>query len=81
MLDPKKLKLDYDPEVDAAYLTLRPGKVVESEEVRPGLVVDFGAGEQVIGIEILRFSRRFQSRPIRRQRATRAKSGRAGAGV
>ena len=36
----KQLKLEYDPEVDAAYLTLRNGKVVESEEVKPGLIVD-----------------------------------------
>jgi hypothetical protein len=37
----KRVKLDYDPEVDAAYLTLAAGKVVESEEVGPGLIVDF----------------------------------------
>lgn len=55
-----RVKLDYDPEVDAAYLTLAAGKVVESEEVGPGLIVDFGADQQVLGVEILRFSRRFR---------------------
>jgi uncharacterized protein YuzE len=70
----KQVKLEYDPEVDAAYLTLSAGKVVESEEVRPGLVVDFGANEQVLGVEILRFSRRFRpkSRPKRSENGKRA---------
>ena len=55
----RHLKLDYDAEVDAAYLTLARGKVVESEEVQPGLIVDLDKDAEVIGVEILRFSRRF----------------------
>jgi uncharacterized protein YuzE len=53
------IKFEYDRESDAAYLKLRAGKVLESEEVEPGVIVDFGADEQVIGVEILRFARRF----------------------
>ena len=55
----KHVKFDYDPAVDAAYLTLGKGKVLESEQVEPGLVVDFGQDDKVLGVEILRFSRRF----------------------
>jgi uncharacterized protein YuzE len=55
----KPVKFEYDQETDAAYLTIGRGKVVESEEVEPGLIVDVGADEQIIGIEILRFARRF----------------------
>ena len=70
----KQLKLEYDPEVDAAYLTLRNGRIVESEEVKPGLIVDLDKNEQVLGVEILRFSRRFVSkRKAKRQRSARAR--------
>jgi uncharacterized protein YuzE len=73
----KHVKLEYDAEADAAYLTLGAGKVIDSEEVRPGLILDFGANDQVLGVEILRFSRRFRSRkipprPTARGRTTRA---------
>lgn len=54
-----KLKFEYDREVDAAYLTLASGKVRDSEEVQPGVVVDFNSDGQVVGIEILRFAKRF----------------------
>ena len=54
-----KVRFEYDADVDAAYLRLRPGKVAESEEVEPGLVVDFNSTDEIIGVEILRFARRF----------------------
>ena len=56
----KSVKFEYDAEVDAAYLTLRAGKFLESEQVQPGLIVDLGADDQIVGIEILRFGRRFK---------------------
>lgn len=55
----KSVKFEYDREIDAAYLTIRRGKVVESEEVEPGLIVDLGADDEVVGVEILRFTSRF----------------------
>jgi uncharacterized protein YuzE len=33
-------------------------KVVESEEVKPGIVLDFNAKKQVVGIEVLNLKRR-----------------------
>ena len=47
------MRLRYDEKVDALYLRLDESKVVESEEVQPGIVVDFNAKEQVVGIEVL----------------------------
>jgi len=58
----KHIKLEYDSEVDAAYLTLARGRITESEEVQPGVILDFDARDQVLGVEILRFSRRFKPR-------------------
>jgi uncharacterized protein YuzE len=55
----KPVKFEYDQNTDAAYLKIGRGKVVESEEVEPGLIVDLGADDQIVGVEILRFTRRF----------------------
>jgi len=45
------MKIEYDQQADAMYIRLRAGKVIESEEVRPGVVLDFDAQGQVLGIE------------------------------
>jgi uncharacterized protein YuzE len=55
----KTVKFEYDRESDAAYLRIRPGKIVESEEIEPGLIVDLGPDDEIVGVEILRFTRRF----------------------
>jgi uncharacterized protein YuzE len=64
------IKLDYDSQVDAAYLRLRRGKVAGTEMVGPGLMIDLDANDQVLGVEILQFSQRFanttkQSKSVR----------------
>ena len=52
------MKIEYDQQADAMYIRLRAGKVIESEEVRPGIVLDFDAQGQVLGIEMLDVSQR-----------------------
>lgn len=52
------MRIHYDEKVDALYLRLDNSKVVESDEVKPGIVVDFNAKNQVVGIEVLDFKRR-----------------------
>jgi uncharacterized protein YuzE len=52
------MKLHVDQEADALYLRLDESKIVESEEVSPGVVLDFNADNQVVGVEILHLSRR-----------------------
>lgn len=47
------MKTRYDSEADAFYLRLADGPIVESEEVRPGIVLDFDSQGRVLGIEIL----------------------------
>jgi uncharacterized protein YuzE len=42
-----------DPAGDVAYLSLLDACVDESEEVRPGIVLDFGADGRIVGIEVL----------------------------
>jgi uncharacterized protein YuzE len=52
------LRIRYDEKVDALYLRLDDSKIVESDEVQPGIVLDFNAENQVVGIEVLDFKRR-----------------------
>jgi uncharacterized protein YuzE len=47
------MKLQYDSQVDAAYVKLSEAEVTDSEEVRPGVVVDYDSQDRVVGIEIL----------------------------
>ena len=52
------MKLKVDREADALYLRLDDSIIVESEEVSPGVVLDFNEGNQVVGIEMLNISKR-----------------------
>ena len=52
------MKLHIDKEADALFLRLDNSKITESEEVAPGIILDFDELNQVVGIEILRLSTR-----------------------
>jgi uncharacterized protein YuzE len=52
------MRIRYDEEVDALYGQLGRSKIVDSDEVRPGTIVDFNAKKQIVGIEVLDFKRR-----------------------
>ncbi len=52
------MKIEYDPKADAMYIRLIAGTVVESDEVRPGVVFDLDAVGRVLGIEMLDVSQR-----------------------
>ena len=43
------MKIEYDRQADAMYIRLKAGVVAESEEVRPGVVLDFDAEGKVLG--------------------------------
>ena len=47
------IRLHYDPASDAAYLRFSEEATIESEEVSPGLVVDFDAEGRMVGLEVL----------------------------
>ena len=52
------MKLHFDERADAIYLRLDDSKIIESEEVSPGIVLDFNVHNQVVGIEILNVKNR-----------------------
>lgn len=47
------MRVHFDEKADALYLLLADSRIVESEEVRPGIVLDFDERNEVIGVEIL----------------------------
>jgi len=52
------MTLKVDERADALYLRLDDSRIIESEEVSPGVVLDFNADNQVVGVEILNLSKR-----------------------
>ena len=52
------MRVHFDEEADAVYLRLDDSEIVGSEEVQPGIVLDFNQEDQVVGIEILRVKNR-----------------------
>ncbi len=52
------MRLKIDKENDALYFRLDESAIVESEEVQPGVILDFDKNNQVVGIEILNLSAR-----------------------
>lgn len=55
------LKIKVERENDAVYLRLTDGKIIESEEVQPGVILDFDAEGRVIGLELLGFAKRMSA--------------------
>ncbi len=53
-----KVKVDFD--ADALYLRLKKGKVAYTEEVKPGIFVDFNCRGTPLGVEVLEASRYFK---------------------
>jgi uncharacterized protein YuzE len=47
------MKVEYDKETDTLTIKLREARIKESDEVRPGVIADFGYDGGVVGFEIL----------------------------
>jgi uncharacterized protein YuzE len=50
------MEVIYDPETDTVSIVLRPGKVAESDEVGPGLILDYDKSGQLVSMELLNAS-------------------------
>lgn len=51
------MKIHYDRETDTMVITLRQERIKESDEVRPGVIADFGYDGGIVRFEILDASR------------------------
>jgi uncharacterized protein YuzE len=46
------MQFKYYPETDSLYISLSPKTSVDSQEVAPDVVLDFGENGQIVGIDI-----------------------------
>jgi uncharacterized protein YuzE len=47
------MKIEYSKKADALYVYFREVEVAQSKEIQEGVVVDFDAQGQIVGIEVL----------------------------
>jgi uncharacterized protein YuzE len=50
------MRIKLDKQNDTLYFRLDENRVVESEEIRPGVILDFDENDKVIGVEFLKVS-------------------------
>jgi uncharacterized protein YuzE len=60
-----EMKVKYDSEVDAVFLRLTDADILESEEMQPGVIVDFDANGKIVALEFLNATERFSAEAIK----------------
>lgn len=55
------MKITYDPDVDILQIIFSDKPVEESDEEKPGIILDFDKKGDIVGIEILDASRRMEN--------------------
>ncbi|MFZ4776930.1 MAG: DUF2283 domain-containing protein [Terrimicrobiaceae bacterium] len=51
------MKVEYDETTDTLTISLRDARIRESDEVRPGVIADFGEDGGIVRFEVLDASR------------------------
>ena len=59
------MKVHFDGQSDAVYFRLDDSKIVESEEVKPGFILDYNEKNEIVGFEILRVASRVPASNLR----------------
>ena len=52
------MEIIYDKVADALSIRLSGEKINESDEIKPGIILDYGQKGDLVGIEVLNFSSR-----------------------
>jgi uncharacterized protein YuzE len=60
------MRMTVDKEADALYIRFDEAKIVESEEVSDGIILDFDADGRVVGFEMLGVRQRFPAADLTR---------------
>lgn len=55
------MKVTYDPEVDILRILLSNAAIEESDEEKPGVIIDYDKDGNVVGLEILDASKRMEN--------------------
>jgi uncharacterized protein YuzE len=59
------MRLRVDKENDTLYFRLDENAIIESEEVEPGIILDYDENGRVVGIEMLAISTRVAPEQLR----------------
>ena len=60
------MRIKFDAEADALYIRLHDAEILKSEEVSPGVIVDFDGQDRVVGFEVLDFRKRLAEADLER---------------
>jgi uncharacterized protein YuzE len=52
------MKIKYDKETDIVYIRFSSLKIVESDQEKPGIILDYAENGEIVGIEILNASKK-----------------------
>ena len=55
------MKIRYDPEMDVLRIVFNDLPVEESDEEKPGLILDYDKNGNIVGVEILNASKRVEN--------------------
>ena len=55
------MKVTYDPEVDIVRIVLSGAAIEESDEDKPGVILDYDKDGNIVGLEILDASKRMEN--------------------
>ncbi len=58
------MKIKYDKETDVIYISFTENKIAESDEEKPGIILDYDSEGGIVGIEILQASKKI-NQPLR----------------
>ena len=55
------MKVTYDPEVDVLRILFRDAPIDESDEDKPGIILDYDKDGNIVGLEVLNASQRVEN--------------------
>jgi uncharacterized protein YuzE len=55
------MKVTYDPQVDVLRILFRQAPVEESDEDKPGVILDYDKDGNVVGVQVLNASQRVEN--------------------
>lgn len=59
------MKVTVDKVADALYMRLSDARISDSEEVKPGVILDYDDDNNLVGIELLRLSERIPAASLK----------------